>query len=252
LNPIAMMAVSGARGNVDQIRQLGGMRGLMAKPSGEIIETPIKANFREGLSVLEYFSSTHGARKGLADTALKTADSGYLTRKLADVAQNVVITMEDCGTSQGITKGVIYKGEKVEVSLVQSIRGRVSRVNIVNPISDEVVVRENDMKAKRDGKIKYVGLNMVTNDEGKKIALSRNGEIQILDPKGRELEKYDVPDGAEMKVEDGQMVTRGTMLCEWDPHNIPILAEVGGKVRFEDIIEGETVKMESDASGHVR
>ena len=145
LNPIFLMADSGARGGVEQIRQLAGMRGLMAKPSGKIIETPIKANFREGLSVLEYFSSTHGARKGLADTALKTADSGYLTRKLADVAQNVVITMEDCGTSQGITKGVVYKGEKVEVSLVQSIRGRVSRVNIVNPITDEVVVKENEM-----------------------------------------------------------------------------------------------------------
>ncbi|MCW2953608.1 MAG: DNA-directed polymerase, beta subunit, predominant form, partial [Conexibacter sp.] len=145
LNPIFLMAESGARGGVEQIRQLAGMRGLMAKPSGKIIETPIKANFREGLSVLEYFSSTHGARKGLADTALKTADSGYLTRKLADVAQNVVITQEDCGTSQGITKGVIYKGEKVEVSLTQSIRGRVSRVNIVNPITDDVVVKENEM-----------------------------------------------------------------------------------------------------------
>ncbi len=145
LNPIFLMAESGARGGVEQIRQLAGMRGLMAKPSGKIIETPIKANFREGLSVLEYFSSTHGARKGLADTALKTADSGYLTRKLADVAQNVVITMQECGTSQGITKGVIYKGEKVEVSLVQSIRGRVSRVNIIDPISDEVVVKENEM-----------------------------------------------------------------------------------------------------------
>ena len=139
------MAHSGARGGVEQIRQLAGMRGLMAKPSGKIIETPIKANFREGLTVLEYFSSTHGARKGLADTALKTADSGYLTRKLADVAQNVVITMEDCGTTQGITKGVIYKGEKVEVSLAESIRGRVSRANIVNPITDEVIVSENEM-----------------------------------------------------------------------------------------------------------
>src|ERR1700692_3268775 len=130
LNPIAMMATSGARGNVDQIRQLGGMRGLMAKPSGEIIETPIKANFREGLSVLEYFSSTHGARKGLADTALKTADSGYLTRKLADVAQNVVITMEDCETTQGVSKGAVYKGEEIERPLAESIRGRVSRNTI--------------------------------------------------------------------------------------------------------------------------
>src|SRR3954467_4440764 len=131
LNPIFLMAESGARGGVEQIRQLAGMRGLMAKPSGKIIETPIKANFREGLSVLEYFSSTHGARKGLADTALKTADSGYLTRKLADVAQNVVITMEDCGTSQGITKGIIYKGEEIERSLGETIRGRVAR----NPIA---------------------------------------------------------------------------------------------------------------------
>ncbi len=339
LNPIFLMAESGARGGVEQIRQLAGMRGLMAKPSGKIIETPIKANFREGLSVLEYFSSTHGARKGLADTALKTADSGYLTRKLADVAQNVVITMEDCGTSQGITKGVIYKGEKVEVTLVQSIRGRVSRVNIVDPISDEVVVKENEMislaaarkledmqiekiqvrspltceaslgvcrrcygmdlatgqlvesgmavgiiaaqsigepgtqltmrtfhiggvatraveekdvKAKRDGKIKFVGLNIVTNDEGKIIALSRNGEIQILDAKGREIDKFDVPDGATILVDDGAQVTRGQMLVEWDPHNIPILAEVGGQVKFDDIVENETMKVEIDPSGHVR
>ena len=121
------MAHSGARGGVEQIRQLAGMRGLMAKPSGEIIETPIKSNFREGLTVLEYFSSTHGARKGLADTALKTADSGYLTRKLADVAQNVVITMHDCGTTQGITKGIMYKGDEVDRPLSDAIRGRVSR-----------------------------------------------------------------------------------------------------------------------------
>ena len=141
VNPVFLMAHSGARGGVEQIRQLAGMRGLMAKPSGQIIETPIKANFREGLSVLEYFSSTHGARKGLADTALKTADSGYLTRKLADVAQNVVVTLEDCGTTQGITKGVIYRGEKVEVRLSDAVKGRVSRQNIVNPITDEVIVQ---------------------------------------------------------------------------------------------------------------
>jgi DNA-directed RNA polymerase subunit beta' len=339
MNPIFLMAESGARGGVEQIRQLAGMRGLMAKPSGKIIETPIKANFREGLSVLEYFSSTHGARKGLADTALKTADSGYLTRKLADVAQNVVITMEDCGTSQGITKGVVYKGEKVEVSLAQGIRGRVSRVSITDPITEELVVKdsemitlaaarkledmqiekiqvrspmtceaalgvcrrcygmdlatgqmvesgmavgiiaaqsigepgtqltmrtfhiggvatrgveEKDVKAKREGKVKFIGLNIVINDEGKQIALTRNGEIQLLDPKGREIEKYDVPDGATMIVEDGQMVSKSQMLCEWDPHNIPILAEVGGMVRFEDIVEGETMKIDVDPSGHVR
>ena len=255
------------------------------------------------------------------------------------MAQNVVITMEDCGTSQGITKGVIYKGEKVEVSLVQSIRGRVSRVNIVDPLTEEVVVSESEMitlaaakkleemqiekiqvrspmtceaslgvcrccygmdlatgqlvevgmavgiiaaqsigepgtqltmrtfhiggvatrgveekdvKCKREGKVKFVGVNIVINDEGKSIALSRNGEIQILDAKGRELEKYDVPDGAIMLVEDGQTVARSQMLCEWDPHNIPILAEVGGKVRFDDIVEGETMKIEVDPSGHQR
>jgi len=127
------MANSGARGGVEQIRQLAGMRGLMAKPNGEIIETPIKANFREGLSVLEYFSSTHGARKGLADTALKTADSGYLTRKLADIAQNMVITTNDCGTTQGITRGVVYRGERSRSAWPTPFRGRVSRTNIVNP-----------------------------------------------------------------------------------------------------------------------
>ena len=145
LNPIFLMAHSGARGGVEQIRQLAGMRGLMAKPSGTIIETPIKANFREGLSVLEYFSSTHGARKGLADTALKTADSGYLTRKLADVAQNVVITMDDCGTTQGITKGVVYKGEEIERPLSESIRGRVSRNTITDPSPTRSIVAENEM-----------------------------------------------------------------------------------------------------------
>src|SRR5579871_5281603 len=145
LNPIFLMAHSGARGGVEQIRQLAGMRGLMAKPSGQIIETPIKANFREGLSVLEYFSSTHGARKGLADTALKTADSGYLTRKLADVAQNVVITLEDCGTTQGVSKSAVYKGEEIERSLTESIRGRVSRNTISDPVTDEVIVAENEM-----------------------------------------------------------------------------------------------------------
>src|SRR5205823_4438556 len=145
LNPIFLMAISGARGGVEQIRQLAGMRGLMAKPNGTIIETPIKANFREGLTVLEYFSSTHGARKGLADTALKTADSGYLTRKLADVAQNVVITLHDCGSTQGVAKTAFYKGEQIERPLADSIRGRVSRNTISNPVTDEVVIRENEM-----------------------------------------------------------------------------------------------------------
>jgi DNA-directed RNA polymerase subunit beta' len=339
VNPIYLMAHSGARGGVEQIRQLAGMRGLMAKPSGKIIETPIKANFREGLSVLEYFSSTHGARKGLADTALKTADSGYLTRKLADVAQNVVITTHDCGTTQGITKGVIYRGEKVEVSLADSIRGRVSRANIVNPITDEVIVRENELitaeiarkieelglekiqvrspmtcdatlgvcalcygmdlstgslveqgmavgiiaaqsigepgtqltmrtfhiggtaahaveeseiRAKKAGLVQFTRMKVVRNDEGQQVVLTRNGEILLLDPKGRELEKYEIPAGANLMVEENQEVQPGTVLCQWDPHAIPILAEVGGKVRYEDVIEGETMRMEKDPGGHVR
>ncbi|MBX3411776.1 MAG: DNA-directed RNA polymerase subunit beta' [Pirellulales bacterium] len=339
VNSIYLMAHSGARGGVEQIRQLAGMRGLMAKPSGKIIETPIKANFREGLSVLEYFSSTHGARKGLADTALKTADSGYLTRKLADVAQNVVITMEDCGTTQGITKGVIYRGEKVEVRLADSIRGRVSRTNIVNPITDEVIVREGDLitieigrrieelglekiqvrspmtcdaslgccrlcygmdlstgslveegmavgiiaaqsigepgtqltmrtfhiggtaaraveeseiRAKKGGVVQCTRLKVVRNDAGQQVVLSRNGEILLLDPKGRELEKYEIPAGANLMVEEGSEVKPGVVLCQWDPHSIPILAEVAGKVRFEDVIEGETMRLEKDPGGHVR
>src|SRR6185312_2526337 len=145
LNPIYLMAHSGARGGIEQIRQLAGMRGLMAKPSGAIIETPIKSNFREGLTVLEYFSSTHGARKGLADTALKTADSGYLTRKLADVAQNVVITLDDCGTHLGITKGIMYKGDEIDRPLSESIRGRVSRTTIEHPTTREPIVEENEL-----------------------------------------------------------------------------------------------------------
>ncbi len=166
LNPIFLMANSGARGGVEQIRQLAGMRGLMAKPSGQIIETPIKANFREGLSVLEYFSSTHGARKGLADTALKTADSGYLTRKLADVAQNVVITMHDCDTTLGISKGAILKGEEIERPLSDSIRGRVAR-NTITEITGEEIVHENEM---------------ITVDMARKIELMGMDKILVRSP----------------------------------------------------------------------
>ena len=147
INPIYLMADSGARGSIDQIRQLAGMRGLMAKPSGAIIETPIKANFREGLKVLEYFSSTHGARKGLADTALKTADSGYLTRKLTDVTQNVVITDLDCGTTRGVTKAAVVKGERVEVPLADNIRGRAALADITSYVGKdqtEVLVKAGE------------------------------------------------------------------------------------------------------------
>lgn len=339
VNPIYLMAHSGARGGVEQIRQLAGMRGLMAKPSGEIIETPIKANFREGLSVLEYFSSTHGARKGLADTALKTADSGYLTRKLADVCQNMVITTDNCGTIKGITKGIIYRGEKVEVGLADAIRGRVSRTNIVNPITDEVVVREDELitvaiarkieemglekiqvrspltceaslgmcklcygmdlstgalvedglaagiiaaqsigepgtqltmrtfhiggtanrdveeheiKSRRAGRVRFARIRSVVNDAGKNVVLTRNGEIIIIDPKERELEKYTVPNGATLMVAEDDEIDIGQVLCQWDPHSVPILAEVGGKVRFEDCVEGQTTRTEKEASGNVR
>jgi DNA-directed RNA polymerase subunit beta' len=340
LNPIAMMAVSGARGNVDQIRQLGGMRGLMAKPSGEIIETPIKSNFREGLSVLEYFSSTHGARKGLADTALKTADSGYLTRKLADVAQNVIINQNDCGTLNGITKSTIYKGETVEVELKDLIVGRMARDTVQNPITDEVIVQENhvitnevadklkdlklesirvrspltcaaargvcalcygvdmstnqiveeglavgiiaaqsigepgtqltmrtfhtggvatgalvenDIKAMSAGTVEHRDINAVevTDAEGIKhqVALKRNGEIAVLDLKGRELEKYKVPYGASILVPNGEKVKPRQPLVMWDPHITPILAEKSGSVQYEDIEEGETVRVEEEKKG---
>ncbi len=163
LNPVFLMSDSGARGNVSQMQQLAGMRGLMAKPSGEIIETPIRANFREGLNVLEYFSSTHGARKGLADTALKTADSGYLTRKLADVAQSVVVIEHDCGTKRGIPKRAIYKGEEVDVPLREVIIGRTARHNIVNPITDEVDRRGERAHHARDRrrKIEELGIDSV-------------------------------------------------------------------------------------------
>ena len=162
LNPIYLMSDSGARGSVDQIQQLAGMRALMAKPSGEIIETPIKSNFREGLTVLEYFSSTHGARKGLADTALKTANSGYLTRKLIDVAQNLIITIHDCQTLQGVTKSTVSRGEEVDVPLSQLIIGRTARDNIRNPITDEMVVRENEIITQEAAvKIEILGLDAI-------------------------------------------------------------------------------------------
>ncbi len=337
LNPIYLMSQSGARGSVDQIRQLAGMRALMAKPSGEIIETPIKANFREGLSVLEYFSSTHGARKGLADTALKTADSGYLTRKLADVAQNVIVNSRDCGTINGISKAAVYKGEEVDIPLRESVIGRTSRDDIRNPVTDELIVAENDIitkdtalkieglgldmirvrspltcesargvcancygmdmstsdlveeglavgiiaaqsigepgtqltmrtfhtggvaqkaaidntsKAKQKGKIKFVDLNAVdvedADGEMVQIALKRNGELLIVDEKGRELTREKVPYGAIIRVRDGQAVARRETLCQWDPHMTPILAEVGGFVRFQDVADGETVRLEQE------
>ena len=340
LNPIWLMTGSGARGSIDQIRQLAGMRGLMSKPSGEIIETPIRSNFREGLSVLDYFSSTHGARKGLADTALKTADSGYLTRKLADVAQDVVVNEHDCGTLNGLAKSALYKGDELEVPLSRMIVGRIARDTIVNPITDKVIVAENEIitesiarevgelgldsirvrssltcesrvgmcakcygvdlstgrlveqgmavgiiaaqsigepgtqltmrtfhtggvasreivtsevRTTHAGRVRFGELNpMPSQDlEGNKVSvvLKHNGELAILDDKERELESYAIPYGAYLRVKDGQDVKVGKRLATWDPHRVSILAEAGGVVRFEDIEEGETVRIEAERKG---
>ncbi len=342
LNPIFLMTDSGARGSVDQIQQLAGMRALMAKPSGEIIETPIKSNFREGLTVLEYFSSTHGARKGLADTALKTANSGYLTRKLIDVAQNVIVTERDCGTLQGITKSAVSRGDQVDMPLSQLIIGRTARDNIRNPITDEMVVSENEVitpeaaakiealgldairvrspltcdsafgvcakcygwdmstgkvveeglpvgiiaaqsigepgtqltlrtfhtggvasrailereqAATQSGQVQYRDVNAISFNEGdgtiRIVALKRNGEIAIVDDKNRELDKFKVPYGATVLVEDGQQVKVGVKLFAWDPHRTPILAEVAGFIRFVDILEGETIRIEEERVGQL-
>jgi len=162
LNPVYLMSDSGARGNVSQLMQLAGMRGLMAKPDGTIIETPIRSNFRDGLKILEYFSSTHGARKGLADTALKTADSGYMTRKLCDVAQSVIVTEYDCGSKRGIYKRAKYKGETIDVPLRDQIFGRVARHTIIDPRTDTVVAHENEMiTAEIAARIEELGIDAV-------------------------------------------------------------------------------------------
>ncbi|MBI4833913.1 MAG: DNA-directed RNA polymerase subunit beta' [Planctomycetes bacterium] len=338
-NPLYLMVFSGARGSIDQVRQLAGMRGLMAKPSGEIIETPIKSNFREGLSVLEYFSSTHGARKGLADTALKTANAGYLTRKLVDVSQNVVVTMKDCGTLKGVPKSVIYKGEKIEVPLSQSIMGRVSRHNIVDVITDEVVVEENELItehivarieelglpkiqvrsplvceaplgmcakcygmdlstgklveeglavgivaaqsigepgtqltmrtfhiggtasrtieesqiiSKNEGNVRFNNVKIATNLKNEMVVVNRNGEIILVDNKERELERYIIPPGAVLNVKENQKIKAQMVLANWDPHNVPIIAEKGGSVRYEDVVKNVTMKEEVDVKSNVK
>ncbi len=340
LNPVYLMSDSGARGNVSQMQQLAGMRGLMAKPSGEIIETPIRANFREGLNVLEYFSSTHGARKGLADTALKTADSGYLTRKLCDIAQSVIVGEIDCGSKRGILKRALYKGEQVDVSLKDQVIGRVSVNNIVNPVTDEMIVQANEMFSPEAAeKIEALGIDSVmvrspltsdsrfgcsvfdygmdmstgrlveegmaigiiaaqsigepgtqltmrtfhtggigtrsisetefralgagivelrdcnevevTDEDGKVVlvSLKQNGEVAILDDKGRELDKYKIPYGGYIYVKAGEKVKKGAFIAKWDPHRTPILAEKGGKVRLVDIELGQTVREEDAGRG---
>ncbi|MGH9457122.1 MAG: DNA-directed RNA polymerase subunit beta' [Thermoanaerobaculia bacterium] len=332
-NPIFMMADSGARGSKEQVRQLAGMRGLMSKPSGEVIETPITANFREGLSVLQYFISTHGARKGLADTALKTADSGYLTRRLVDVAQDVIVTEEDCQTFDGITVGAIAEGGDILEPLRDRIVGRVAQEDVYDPLTGNKLVGQNDeitedlaneiqeagieqMKirsvltcetrrgvcrrcygrnlatgrlveigeavgviaaqsigepgtqltmrtfhvggtasrvseqskhdAANPGTVQFLNVQTVTNKDGNFVVINRNGKLLIVDENGREKERYALVYGSTLTVREGQKVEPGETLVEWDPFTSAILTEVGGKVSFKDIIEGENIREETD------
>jgi DNA-directed RNA polymerase subunit beta' len=334
LNPVYLMVDSGARGNRQQVRQLAGMRGLMAKPSGEIIERPITSNFREGLTVLEYFISTHGARKGLADTALKTADSGYLTRKLVDAAQDVIINEDDCGTVNGIAVRSIYEGDEEVVDLAQRIIGRVSCQTIVDPVDKKKkLVKANQLvdeqiaanlqragveelkirsvltcecgrgvcamcygrnlatgqfvklgeavgiiaaqsigepgtqltmrtfhiggtasqtfkqpiiKAKNDGHLQFNDLRTVQALDGSWIVLNKNGSIGVHNVEGRELERYNVVIGSVISKPDGAEVKKGETFVQWDPYNVPILTDKGGKIEFRDMIAGVTIKRDVD------
>ncbi|MBA4000029.1 DNA-directed RNA polymerase subunit beta' [Brevundimonas sp.] len=330
INSVYMMANSGARGSQAQMKQLGGMRGLMAKPSGEIIETPIVSNFKEGLTVLEYFNSTHGARKGLADTALKTANSGYLTRRLVDVAQDSIVTEEDCGSTRGITLRAVVEGGDVLVSLGQRVLGRYAAEDIKEPGTDTVlfpadtylveevieeieaagvqsvkvrsaltceaeagicgmcygrdlargtnvnigeavgviaaqsigepgtqltmrtfhiggtaqVAETSFVEATNAGSIKIVGPT-VKAAHGDLVAMSRNVVITVM-VDGKDRESHKVPYGARLRVKDGVEIKRGERMAEWDPYTTPIITEVGGAVRFEDLADGLSVKEETD------
>ena len=332
-NPVFMMADSGARGSKQQIRQLAGMRGLMAKPSGEIIETPITSNFREGLTVLQYFISTHGARKGLADTALKTADSGYLTRRLVDVAQDVLVTERDCGTPNGIWVTALVEAGEIIQPLRDRILGRVALDDVTDPFTGENLLEANreitepeaariedagidkvkirsvltcearrgvcincygrnlgtgrtvelgeavgvlaaqsigepgtqltmrtfhiggtatrlaeqtTLENKFAGTVQFHNLRTVRNAAGDQVIMNRNGALSIVDEKGRKKEVYQVVYGARLKVQDGQPVTSGATLAEWDPFTSVILSEASGRVVVKDVVEGVTMKEEVD------
>jgi DNA-directed RNA polymerase subunit beta' len=332
-NPIFVMADSGARGSAQQIRQLAGMRGLMAKPSGEIIETPILANFREGLSVLQYFISTHGARKGLADTALKTANSGYLTRRLVDVAQDAIITEYDCGTPNGIEMTALVESGEVIERLGDRILGRFALEEVKHPqtealivdastmLDEEIVSRieeagiqkvkirsvltcetkrgvcaqcygrdlargrpvnlgeaigviaaqsigepgtqltmrtfhvggtaltrgaKSDIETRFGGTLRYVNLQTVNRRDGTIVAMNRNGEIHIVDDTGLVKEQYQIIYGAVIKRANGDKLKIGEKVAEWEPFNMPVLSEVGGVIRYEDIIDGVTIQEELD------
>ncbi len=332
INPVYVMADSGARGSKQQIRQLSGMRGLMAKPSGEVIETPITSNFREGLTVLQYFISTHGARKGLADTALKTADSGYLTRRLVDVAQDVIINEFDCGTADGIyVEPILEAGVEVE-PLRDRVVGRVSlekikdyEGNVIVEINQEIteelansiqaagiervkirsvltcesrrgvcgrcygrnlatgrfvemgeaigviaaqsigepgtqltmrtfhiggtatrVTEQSKVEARNNGFVKFIDLKVVEGRGKQIVAMNRSGLIAVVDEKGREKERHHVVYGARLKVEDGQPVTLGQTMVEWDPYTFSILTETAGQVQFKDLQAGITIEEQVD------
>ncbi|MEL6372310.1 MAG: DNA-directed RNA polymerase subunit beta', partial [Pseudomonadota bacterium] len=320
INSVYMMSHSGARGSPTQMRQLGAMRGLMAKPSGEIIETPIISNFKEGLTVLEYFNSTHGARKGLADTALKTANSGYLTRRLVDVAQDCIIREVDCGTTEGITLGPVVKSGDIVVPLSQRILGRTllddivdQNGNVVGKVGDEVDEAQSELiersgvqtvlvrspltcetqvgicgkcygrdlargshvnigeavgviaaqsigepgtqltmrtfhvggtaqvgdtsfiEASHEGTIKLEARNVVKDSDGDLIVMGRNTLIKIIAADDTESASFKVSHGTKLRIDDGSKVERGQRLADWDPYTIPILTELAGKVKYEDL-----------------
>lgn len=332
-NSIYMMADSGARGSAAQIRQLAGMRGLMAKPDGSIIETPITANFREGLNVLQYFISTHGARKGLADTALKTANSGYLTRRLVDVAQDLVVTEHDCGTEDGLLMTPLIEGGDVVEPLRERVLGRVVCEDVLIPNTDTVLLprntlidealcdvieensvdqikvrsiitcqtdfgicahcygrdlarghminqgeaigvvaaqsigepgtqltmrtfhiggaasrasAENSVQVKNTGTLKLQNAKFVTNSEDHLVITSRSSELTVIDELGREKERYKVPYGTILNKKDGEAITSGDIIANWDPHTHPIITEVGGKVQFVELIDGVTMVRQTD------
>ncbi|MEA2830349.1 MAG: DNA-directed polymerase subunit beta, partial [Bradyrhizobium sp.] len=332
-NSIFMMADSGARGSAAQIRQLAGMRGLMAKPDGSIIETPITANFREGLNVLQYFISTHGARKGLADTALKTANSGYLTRRLVDVAQDLVVTEIDCGTANGLSITPIVEGGDVVEGLGERVLGRVVSEDVVVAASGEVLVKAgmlideklvkllekmgidqvmvrspitcetrygvcaqcygrdlgrghrinigeavgviaeqsigepgthltmrtfhvggaasraaaaNGVEVKSKGTIRLHNIKTVRHEKGHLVAVSRSGELGVVDEFGRERERYKIPYGATITVNDADVVAAGQSVANWDPHTHPVVTEVAGMIKFSDFVDGITVTTQVD------
>jgi DNA-directed RNA polymerase subunit beta' len=332
-NSIFMMADSGARGSAAQIRQLAGMRGLMAKPDGSIIETPITANFREGLNVLQYFISTHGARKGLADTALKTANSGYLTRRLVDVAQDLVVTEIDCGTVNGLSITPIVEGGDVVEGLGERVLGRVVSEDVVVAASGEVLVKAgelideklvkllekmgvdqvmvrspitcetrygvcaqcygrdlgrghrinigeavgviaaqsigepgtqltmrtfhvggaasraaaaNGVEVKSKGTIRLHNIKTVRHEKGHLVAVSRSGELGVVDEFGRERERYKIPYGATITVNDADVVAAGQSVANWDPHTHPVVTEVAGMIKFSDFVDGITVTSQVD------